>query len=101
MTIGVGVDFALHFQHGYQRASALGAAPRDALEASFASAGVAIRWNVLVLCVGFAVLLFSQLGPNRALGLLLSAAMLIAYAMTLFGLPWLLQRSSEKAGARR
>jgi predicted RND superfamily exporter protein len=100
MTIGIGVDFALHFQHGYQRASERGASPREALEASFSSAGVAIRWNVRVLSVGFAVLVFSELGPNRSLGLLLSAAMLSSYSMTIFGLPWLLERSTKKQSRR-
>jgi predicted RND superfamily exporter protein len=91
LTVGVGVDFALHVQHTYARERAGGAAHRGALSTTLAQTGRAIRWNVGVLAAGFSVLALSQLAPNRALGMLLGAAMLVCYAMTLLLLPQLLR----------
>jgi predicted RND superfamily exporter protein len=89
LTIGVGVDFALHFVHAYDRSRRSGCEHRDALEETVSSSGRAIRWNAGVLGLGFLVLTVSALKPNHSLGLLLCAAMLTCYLMTLFLLPLL------------
>jgi len=96
LTVGVGVDFALHVQHTYAQEREHGTAHAAALAATLAKAGRAIRWNVGVLAVGFSVLTLSELAPNRALGILLGAAMLVCYAMTLLLLPQLLRLSSPQ-----
>jgi len=93
LTVGIGVDFALHFQHAYQSARRRGQDHTGALVATLGGTGRAIRWNVGVLALGFTVLVASELGPNRALGILLAAAMLASYAMTLLLLPRLLPRA--------
>jgi predicted RND superfamily exporter protein len=64
---------------------------------SLATAGRAVRWNAVVLGLGFLVLTFSALPPNRVLGLLLAAAMLAAYLMTVLLLPRLL-RATRSGG---
>ncbi|MBW2274103.1 MAG: MMPL family transporter [Deltaproteobacteria bacterium] len=97
LTVGIGVDFALHFQHAYQSARRRGEECRDALLTTLGGTGRAIRWNVGVLAAGFAVLVVSDLGPNRALGILLASAMLACYAMTLLLLPLLLPRVRSAA----
>ncbi len=87
LAIGVGVDFALHFVHAYERARDSGNGHRDALRETMQSSGRAIRWNAVVLGLGFLVLTLSVLKPNHSLGMLLCAAMLACYAMTLLLLP--------------
>jgi len=91
VTIGVAVDFAIHFTHAYRR-HANAKNPEQALLATFASAGRAIRWNAWVLAAGLAVLALSSLRPNRSLGLLLAASMLVCWIATLLLLPAILVR---------
>ncbi|MEE8576810.1 MAG: outer membrane lipoprotein-sorting protein, partial [candidate division Zixibacteria bacterium] len=50
----------------------------------------AIRWNAVVLLLGFCALSFSVLRPDRELGILLAAAIAVCYLMTLLLLPRLL-----------
>ncbi len=98
LTIGVGVDFAIHFTHGYQRHRSGGGGHRAAVLATLATSGKAIRWNAVVLGLGFLVLSLSDLRPNHSLGILLAAAMLACYATTLLLLPALLRRESRRSG---
>jgi predicted RND superfamily exporter protein len=102
VTIGVAIDFSIHFVHAYSLHSALpmphGGSRVDhetALRATFVSAGRAIRWNAVVLALGLAVLGLSELKPNRNLGLLLVAAISVCYAITLFALPRLLRIGTD------
>jgi predicted RND superfamily exporter protein len=91
LSLGSGTDFSLHFFHAYREARAAGAEHAAAVGRSLATAGRAVRWNALVLGFGFLVLTLSSLPPNRVLGLLLAAAMLAAYLMTVLLLPRLLR----------
>ncbi len=95
LAVGVGVDFALHFAHAYRRQRAAGwkgePGGEQATRATLVGAGRAIRWNALVLSLGFLVLTFSALKPNHSLGWLLAAAMTVSYAATLLLLPPLLE----------
>jgi hypothetical protein len=92
LALGVGVDFALHFHHAYERERRRGTDHEAALAASLHTSGRAIRWNATVLSLGFLVLTASALKPNHSLGVLLSAAIATCYAMTLLLLPSLLGR---------
>jgi len=92
LSIGVGVDFALHLAHAYDRHRKSGVKHGEALAGAFATAGRALRWNVLVLASGFLVLTASALRPNHSLGMLLAVAVLSGYLMTLLILPRLLEK---------
>jgi hypothetical protein len=92
LTIGVGVDFALHFLHNYQRERKADKDHQPALLSTLENTGRAIRWNAIVLVLGFMALTFSNLKPDRDLGILLAAAMVTCYGMTLLLLPHLLKR---------
>lgn len=95
LTLGAGVDFALHYSHGYRRERRERRAGRDhdgAVLATLATAGRGVLWNALVLALGFLVLAFSALKPNASLGLLLAAAMAVSYLATVVFLPELLRR---------
>ena len=91
LTVGVGIDFALHTVSGY-KAQRVKLSHREAIVAVWRSTGRALRWNSLVMAAGFTMLANSALKPNRQLGLLLAAAMLVAYLATLIFLPVLLAR---------
>jgi len=92
LTIGVGVDFAIHYRHAYRRERLAGREHAEAVVATMTTTGRAIRWNVTVLVLGFLVLTVSALKPNHSLGVLLAAAMVACYATTLLFLPSLLRR---------
>jgi len=96
LVIGVGVDFALHFLHGYRRARAGDTDPATALTETFVTSGRAIRWNATVLSLGFAVLTLSHLKPNHSLGWLLCASMLGCYTLTVLLMPGLLAWSTPE-----
>lgn len=89
LTLGVGIDFSLHFLHSYQRERERTGEHGLALAHTFANTGKALRWSVMVLALGFLVLTLSDLRPNHSLGVLLAAAMLASYGMTLLLLPGL------------
>ena len=97
LAVGSGTDFSLHFFHAYREARASGAEHAAAVGRSLATAGRAVRWNAVVLGLGFLVLTLSSLPPNRVLGSLLAAAMLAAYLMTVLLLPRLL-RTTRSGG---
>jgi predicted RND superfamily exporter protein len=99
LALGVGVDFAVHFQHAYERESERGRSHEHALRKSMTTSGRAIRWNATVLGLGFLVLCGSELKPNHSLGLLLSAAIATCYAMTLLLLPALLGLARRRVGS--
>ncbi|MCP3963550.1 MAG: MMPL family transporter [bacterium] len=95
LTIGVGVDFAIHFSHVYRRQRAAGSDHEESVLTALATSGKAIRWNAVVLSSGFLVLSLSALKPNHSLGILLAAAMVACYWATLLLLPTLLRREAR------
>ena len=92
LSVGVGVDFGLHFWHAYETGRAAGGDHAAAVALALATTGRAIRWNAVVLALGFLVLTASALKPNQTLGLLLATAILAAYASTFLLLPRLVRR---------
>ncbi|MCG8460573.1 MAG: MMPL family transporter [Holophagales bacterium] len=105
LTVGVGVDFALHTLHAHARqardlpargsSAALSEPAVVAWQRVLATTGRAVRWNMAVLAGGFSVLAFSVLLPNRLLGALLAAAMVASYVCTLAFTPPLTRRRAS------
>ncbi len=96
LTLGAGVDFALHYVHTYRRGRETGLSHDEAVLATLRTAGRGLLWNALVLAVGFSALAFSAIKPNASLGFLLAAAMLASYATTVVFLPEVLRWSSSR-----
>ncbi|MFC1571972.1 RND family transporter [Candidatus Eisenbacteria bacterium] len=90
VAIGVGIDYGIHFVHANASVGprAGPAARRAALDAT----AHAVIWNSAILTLGFAVLALSDMRPNRSLGILLAAAMLVSCAATIVILPGILGR---------
>ena len=92
LTLGAGVDFALHYVHAYRRERRAGHPHDEAVLATLRTAGRGVLWNAVVLACGFSVLAVSAIKPNASLGLLLAAAMLVSCATTVGLLPEILRR---------
>lgn len=83
MTLGIGIDFAIHYTHRYLHCVDAGMGPEDAAEETAATAGRAIFYNAIVLIGGFLVLLAARLYPQVKLGALISATMVLSFLGTM------------------
>jgi uncharacterized protein len=83
ITLGIGVDFAIHFLERWR--SAAGTA-RERVAATIAATGPAIVADTAAVSFGFGVLVLSEVPANAALGLLVSLALVASCGLTLVGL---------------
>ncbi len=84
ITLGIGVDYGIHFFERYRLARAAGRG--DAAQAAIGEAGPAILADSLAIALGFGVLVISQVPSNAQLGLLVAFALATAALVTLVGL---------------
>ena len=87
MTLGLSVDFAIHF---LQRARELQEKSGDWRMASremFKEPATAISRNAIIISLGFTPLLLAPLVPYRTVGFFLAAIMAVSWLGTLFILP--------------
>jgi hypothetical protein len=94
ITLGVGIDYGIHFYEVFLRLRREGAG-RDAALAAVAEAGPAIVADTAAIVLGFGVLGISQVPSNARLGFLVSGALAMACALTLAGLGTLLDRAAR------
>ncbi|MCP3959069.1 MAG: MMPL family transporter [bacterium] len=88
ITLGIGVDYGIHFLERCRHAQARGLAEPAAHAAEVA--GPAILTDALAISLGFGLLVISQVPANARLGLLVAAALAAASVLTLAGLTALL-----------
>jgi uncharacterized protein len=81
VTLGIGVDYGIHFFERFQE-SASGGSSRPGLAAG-AAAGPSILIDALAISLGFGLLAFSQVPADRRLGLLVALALSSACLLTL------------------
>lgn len=90
ITIGIGIDYAIHFMayfgNAYQRNSNISESIRETVNGS----GRAIIINIFAVTLGFAVLLFSNLVPMQRFGLLIAVTMVSSGLAAMTLLPLLL-----------
>ena len=87
LTLGLSVDFAIHF---LERARAIFKETHNVsatLEAMFGEPASAITRNALVIALGFTPLLFAPLVPYITVGVFLASIMAISALVTLLVLP--------------
>jgi uncharacterized protein len=94
VTLGIGVDYGVHFLEQYQRARAAGAERPDLVAA--AEAGPAILVDALAISLGFGLLAVSQVPANSRLGLLVAVGLSSACLLTLAGEGRLLARLDRR-----
>ncbi len=89
IAMGIAVDdtihFVHHYLHGHQQAD-------EAINKAYFSVGYAMLFTTTIICVGFALLAFSDFVPSVLFGLLTALAMLFALLTDLTLLPALLNR---------
>ncbi len=87
LTLGLSIDFAIHFiQRAIEIQAETGSWPRTA-ETMFAGPGRAIVRNALVVAVGFLPLLAAPLVPYKTVGFFMFTIMAVSSVATLFILP--------------
>ncbi|MFQ5478477.1 MAG: RND family transporter [Candidatus Binatia bacterium] len=87
MTLGIGVDFAIHYLHRYVAYREDGEDHRTACRLTALTTGRALFYNALVLTAGFVVMLSARLYPQIKLGALATATLIVCYVSTLYIFP--------------
>ena len=90
MTLGIGVNCAIHLLEGYRQARTSGASESEALRVCLRQTGPPALINTLAMSLGFGVLMLSQVPANARLGLLLVLGLVNCFLASLLLLPVLL-----------
>jgi hypothetical protein len=96
MTLGIGVDYAIHLLERYRFSRALGLDVDAALVDATSSTGPAIVIDALAVALGFGILTLSQVPANARLGALVVLSILGCLVATLVLLPALLSLSHKQ-----
>ncbi|MDZ7759522.1 MAG: efflux RND transporter permease subunit [Desulfovermiculus sp.] len=91
LTIGLAVDFAIHFLVRARRLEEKYGSWQKAVSHVFSEPARAILRNVLVIAVGFTPLLAAPLVPYQTVGLLMATILFLSGAVTLLILPALIR----------
>ncbi len=95
LTLGLSVDFAIHFLQRARELTAELGSWKKAAEQMFKEPAMAISRNAIVIAIGFTPLLFAPLVPYKTVGFFLAAIMIVSWLATLFIL------AALASGARR
>ena len=87
LTLGLAVDFAIHFVSRFQQRYRETRELMGALEWTVSRPGKGILRNALLFAAGFAVMAFSQLTPYITVGVFMIAIMLLSAVATIILLP--------------
>ena len=98
IAMGIAVDDTIHFVHHYLHGDT---SPESAVKEAYFSVGYAMLFTTLIICVGFALLAFSDFVPSMLFGLLTALAMIVALITDLTLLPALLTRFIKPAEAHK
>jgi hypothetical protein len=90
ITVGIGVDHAIHYLTRYKREFAVDGDYIAAMHRAHASIGLALFYTAITIIVGFSILAFSNFMPSVYFGLLTALAMLAALLGSLTLLPKLI-----------
>ncbi len=90
LTVGIGVDYAVHFLNRYRNARASELPHPQALAETFRTSGRAIVVNALTLALGFLVMLLSRFGALNTFGWLVATTMVTSMLGALLVLPAIL-----------
>ncbi|MGS2719042.1 efflux RND transporter permease subunit [Paraglaciecola aestuariivivens] len=97
IAMGIAVDDTIHFVHHYLYGHQQ---PQEAVKKAYFSVGYAMLFTTIIICVGFALLAFSDFVPSMLFGLLTALAMLFALITDLTLLPALLVKFVKPHGAQ-
>ncbi len=100
ISIGVGIDFAVHFTMRFREECREGRSCEETLATTGAGTGGALLGSALSSVLGFAILAFAPMPMFAAYGLLTAVMILIAAGATLLVLPSLLMLAAPTDRAR-
>jgi len=83
ITIGIGIDFAIHFIYRYRYELQKGLAIKDAIDKANSSIGQSLSYTTAIITFGFSVFVLSNFIPSIYFGMLISLAMVISLFGTL------------------
>lgn len=90
ISIGVGIDFSIHFTERFRQELRKGPDKKIALLATARSTGMALFGTALSTSLGFAVIAFAPMPMFSTFGLLTAVMIVLSFFMALFVLPSLL-----------
>ncbi|UCF00141.1 MAG: MMPL family transporter [Planctomycetota bacterium] len=96
LTLGMAVDFAIHFLQRAKTAYPQTASWKSAAADMFGEPARAISRNVLVIAIGFLPLLAAPLVPYKTVGIFLCAIMALSGVVTLLALPSILKLAEKR-----
>lgn len=91
LSLGLSVDFAIHFIQRLRNRLAGGIGLEEALNSVFGEPARAIFRNTLVVGIGFTPLLFAPLTPYQTVGIFMLSIMMLSAFATLFLMPGLIK----------
>jgi len=97
LTIGIGVDYTIHFTHRYLHERELGAETTEALSTTAGSVGGALFGSAVTTASGFIVLAFAPLLVVSQLGTLVAITGILSIAATVIMLPCLLVLADRRS----
>jgi predicted RND superfamily exporter protein len=90
ISIGVGIDFSIHFTVRFRQELSRSPDKRTALFTTSRSTGMALFGTAVSTALGFAVIAFAPMPMFAAFGLLTAVMIALSFLMALFALPSLL-----------
>lgn len=97
LTLGLSVDFAIHFLERAREEQKKSGKWKKAVVEMFKEPAVAISRNAITISVGFTPLLMAPLVPYKTVGFFLATIMAVSWLATLFILPALLTALRKRA----
>ncbi|MDR2485084.1 MAG: MMPL family transporter [Treponema sp.] len=90
LTMGIGIDYTIHYIEAYKREYRASGGKGDFLKKAYSTSGIAIIVDAVSVGAGFGALLLSQFNMLADLGLLITLAMLMSALVGLVVVPALL-----------
>jgi len=101
ISIGIGIDYSIHFIHGVGLDMDKGHSLEEAVHLTYLEKGKAILANSMAVIVGFLVLLLSSMSPLRHFGGTMAGSMFLAAFSALTILPALILIIKPKIGGKK
>ena len=87
VTVGIGIDFAIHFWHSIRLRLEDGLPLSEALTMAISSTGMSIVFDILSNVIGFSAFILSEFQPVQTFGYLIAFSMLISGMATFTIIP--------------
>lgn len=87
ITVGVGIDYSIHFVNRFRKEFKKSKTKLEALDKTLETTGKAILINMMAIMLGFIVLVFGNLVPLQRGGILMAISMISSGVAAIILLP--------------